>query len=451
MSRGFPSHVPALVRVTVTSATRRVDLVLPAAVPVAELMPELARGVGVLDAVTAYGGYRLVTVDGRVLAGDRGLTAQGVEDGGLITVVADVDAELPVVYDDVVEAMSDVMERDLAPWEAAAGRRTALSAAVLLLLLGAGALLLQHGSREASNAAIVVAAGLMLGAVALSRTRHETDAAVTLALVACLYAAIAPAAFTWHTAVSATPVTAAGAGAIAAAAVGVLGLTDGRTLMLLPLAAGAVLLATGPVVRGTSVDPAVALTTVLVLVVIAGGAFPWLALGATGTGTGVGLAHDRGAAAPHRVDPGPIAADVRLAHEILVAVSGSVGLVLALAAPLAVSLGVAGTLVSVLACLVVLLRTRHSRARAQVLVGLVSGVLGLVSTALAAAWLRPGWRSAEAVVLVATGAAVLVPTLLPGRGSVRRSRLGDLAETLTLLGLVPSLVVATGLCSWVAR
>ena len=48
-----------LVRVTVASGTRRVDLVLPGSVPVAELVPELARSVGLLDAATVYGGYRV--------------------------------------------------------------------------------------------------------------------------------------------------------------------------------------------------------------------------------------------------------------------------------------------------------------------------------------------------------------------------------------------------------
>ena len=54
-----PSPTSGLVRVTVASGTRRVDLVLPGAVPVAELVPELARSVGLLDATTVYGGYRL--------------------------------------------------------------------------------------------------------------------------------------------------------------------------------------------------------------------------------------------------------------------------------------------------------------------------------------------------------------------------------------------------------
>src|SRR5215207_9868360 len=77
-----------LVRVTVTSCTRRVDLVVPGAVPVAELVPELARSVGMLDAATVHDGYRLVTVEGRELSSDAGLTVQGVDDGGFLTLTS---------------------------------------------------------------------------------------------------------------------------------------------------------------------------------------------------------------------------------------------------------------------------------------------------------------------------------------------------------------------------
>ncbi|MSZ76657.1 MAG: type VII secretion integral membrane protein EccD, partial [Actinobacteria bacterium] len=52
-----PLTATGLVRVTVASGTRRVDLVLPGSVPVAELVPELARSVGLLDALTVHGGY----------------------------------------------------------------------------------------------------------------------------------------------------------------------------------------------------------------------------------------------------------------------------------------------------------------------------------------------------------------------------------------------------------
>ncbi len=169
----------SLVRVTVASGSRRVDLVLPGAVPVAELVPELARSVGLLDGATVYGGYHLVTAEGRALAGDAGLIIQGVEDGGLITVSAGVDDPVPRVYDDVVEAMTDVVERDLKPWQPASGRRTALCAAALLLTLGAVALLIQD-SRLAAVAAALVAGGLVTGAVVLSRAQHEPEAAVAV-------------------------------------------------------------------------------------------------------------------------------------------------------------------------------------------------------------------------------------------------------------------------------
>ena len=50
--------------------------------------------------------------------------------------------------------MTDVVERDLQPWSPASGRRTALSAAGLLMALGGVALLIQHDSLLAGVAAV---------------------------------------------------------------------------------------------------------------------------------------------------------------------------------------------------------------------------------------------------------------------------------------------------------
>jgi hypothetical protein len=96
-------------------------------------------------------------------------------------------------------------------------------------------------------------------------------------------------------------------------------------------------------------------------------------------------------------------------------------------------------------CLVVMLRTRQYRTGAEVLVGLVAGVLGLLSVGASMLWLHPDWRPVAAVALAATGAVLLAATLLPATPSVRRGRLGDVAETVALLSLLPLLVVASGL------
>jgi type VII secretion integral membrane protein EccD len=440
-----PTSASGLVRVTVASGTRRVDLVLPGAVPVAELVPELARSVGLLDATTVYGGYHLVTVDGRELSADAGLTIQGIEDGGVLMVTAGVTDPAPRVYDDVVEAMADVVERDLKPWSPETGRRTALSAAGLLMALGALALLVQHESTVALTAAALVALSLVVGAIVLSRGQDEADAAVAVAWMGTGYAAVAGLMFAWDDRLLGYPLAAAGGAALLAGIVALLGLGEGRTLVIPPVVVGAVFLVAGLATENLDLDPAVVLTCTLVFVVLVGSVFPWLALGATGTNVEQLYTVTDITADPDDIDPDQVGVDARTAHEILVGVSATVGLLLVLVAPLAVGLGVAGTVLAVTASLVVMLRTRQYRTGAEVLVGLVSGVLGLLSVGVAMLWLHPDWRPVAAVALATTGAVLLAATLLPTAASVRRGRLGDVAESAALLSLLPLLVVSSGL------
>ena len=439
-----PAGASGLVRVTVTSGVRRVDLVLPGAVPVAELLPELARSVGLLDPGTVYGGYRLVTAEGRRLAGDSGLTLQGVEDGGVLTVTAGIDEEPPRVYDDVVEAMTDVVERDLKPWEPASGRRTALTAAGLLMALGAVALLIQRDSTLAAAAAVTVAVALAAGAVVLSRAQREREAAVSVAWISAGYAAVAGLMLAPEESFFEAPVACAGGAALLAGLVCLVGLGLGRTLVLPPVVIGAVFLVTGLINRNADFDPAVVLVVAVTLVVMTGSIFPCLALGVTGTTVDQLYTMADITADPEEIDPARVGADARLAHEILVAISATVGLLLVLVAPLAVSLGLFGTLLALMCCVVVMLRTRQYRTGTEVLVGLGSGILGLASIAVSLLFMHPSWQPTTAVVLAAAGAVLLVATLLPATPSVRRGRLGDLAETVALLSLLPLVVLATG-------
>ncbi len=440
-----PVSTSGLVRVTVTSGTRRVDLVLPGAVPVAELIPELARSVGLLDAATVYGGYRVVTAEGRPLANDSGLTLQGVEDGGVITVTAGIDDESPRVYDDVVEAMTDVVEHDLKPWEPASSRRTALGAAGLLMALGAVALYIQAGSTLAATAAATIAAALVVGAIVLSHAQHEPEAAVAVAWIGAVYAAVAGLMFAHDEgAFFGYPVAAAGGAAMAAGLVCLIGLAEGRALVLPPIVVGAVFLTIGLLLTGADFDEDAVLTVALSLVVMAGSVFPWLALGVTGTSVDQLYSPADITADPDEINPRRVATDARVAHEILVSISATVGLMLVLIAPLAVRLGIYGTILAVVCSLIVMLRTRQYRTGAEVMVGLGSGILGLASVAVSLLVFHEDWRPTTAVVLAATGAVLLAVTLLPSTPSVRRGRLGDVAETIALLSILPLLVMATG-------
>lgn len=440
-----PAGVSGLVRITVASGTRRVDLVLPGAVPVAELVPELARSVGLLDSATVYGGYRLATAEGRPLESDTGLTLQGIDDGSVITVTAGIDVPVAPVYDDVVEAMTDVVEHDLKPWEPSAGRRAALVAASLLMALGAAALRVQDDVRLAGTAAAIVAGALVAGAIVLSRVQREQEAAVTVAWIGTGYATIAGLMLAPGDAGYGLPVVCAGGGVLLVGVVTVIGLGPGRTLLVPAAVVGAVYQVTGLLVHGYDVDPTVVLSVVMTLVVMAGSIFPWLALGATGTSVDQLYSPADITADPRDLDPARVSADARVAHEILIAISATVGILLVLVAPLAVSRGVSGSLLATAACLVVMFRTRQYRTGSEVLVGLVSGILALATVAVSMLVIWPDWRPTVAVVLAVTGALLLVSTLLPSGPSVRRGRFGDLLETVTLVALLPLLVLATGL------
>lgn len=443
-----------LVRVSVASGSRRVDLVLPGAIPVAELVPELARSVGILDASTVYGGYRLVTQDGRELAGDSGLLMQGIEDGGLLTVTAGIDDEAPRVYDDIVEAMADVVEHDLKPWAPATGRRTSLAAGAMLLGLGAFALLLQGESVMGGVAAATIAGLLVVGGIVLSRGQGEGDAGVVVALLAVLYAGVAGlllapgdlGSWSWPLPRDffGAPLTLAGFAMLATAVIGVVGLGEGRALVIPGVVVGAVLAASGVFLQLVDVDPSVHVTVLLTLVVLAGSVFPWLALGVTSTQVDqIYSLHDI-TADPDEIDPSQVGADARVAHDILLGVSATVGTLLVLFAPLVVSRGVTGAVLAVVCCLAVMFRTRQYRTGSEVLAGLVSGIAGLLSVAVSMLLIHDTWRAGAAVALALVGAVLLVVTLVPSSPSVRRGRMGDAVETATLLSLLPLMVVAAG-------
>ncbi|MCA1981772.1 EsaB/YukD family protein [Nocardioides nematodiphilus] len=155
----FPA---GLVRITVAAGERRVDLAVPGAVPVAELIGDLARDVGLLDATTAHRGYALTRLDGRRLAPETGLQGQGVADGSILTLTTGVAPPAPRRYDDPVEALADSVAREHA------GRAVALAHAgaavaggtLLGIVLGRGLPMPGHGV-AVSLASLLV--GVVLG------------------------------------------------------------------------------------------------------------------------------------------------------------------------------------------------------------------------------------------------------------------------------------------------
>lgn len=434
-----------LVRVTVTTGDRRSDLALPGSVAVAELLPELARSLGILDRGSAKAGYSLVASDGRELGPEVGLTFQGVRDGEVLTMTAIADEEQPKVYDDVVEAMADVVERDLEPWDPAAGRRTALAAAALLLGMGAIALVTQRTSLVSGVAAGVGALLLVSAAVVLSRLRDEHEVGTVLAWAAAGYAVVAGLVATPEEPLLALPACVAGFAALVVGLVGMFGVREHRRWLLPTVLCGATFSISGGIAAVTSWEPASVLAVALAVAVISGSLLPRLTLGGTRTKVEQAHSHADLLADPRPVDPEAVRRDALLGHEVLLAVTVSVGLLLVLAAFPVVGLGLTGALLVVAGCGAVLLRTRQYRVGTEVLVGNVAGIAGLAATALAVVVVQPQWRGVLAVVLALGSTVLLVMTLLSAVSSIRRGRLADVAEGLALVAMPVLLVFAIGL------
>jgi hypothetical protein len=356
--------------------------------------------------------------------------------------------------------MADVVENELRPWEPAAGRRTALGAGGILLGLGALALVLQGESLLGGVAAAVIAVLLVVGGVVLARAQDEPEAGVAVSLLAALYAGVAGMllapgdlpGWSWplDDAFFTDPLLFAGLGILAVGVVAVVGLQDGRPLVIPAIVVGAVLVASSVLIRVASLEPGPVFTVLMTLVVLAGSIFPWLALGVTGTNVDQLYSLHDITADPDEIDPDEVADDARVGHEILLAVSATVGTLLVLLAPFAVGRGVYGTILAGVCCLAVMFRTRQYRTGAEVLAGLASGILGLVSVAVSMLLIHDGWRAGAAIGLAGIGAALLALTLVPASPSVRRGRMGDVVETFTLLALLPLMVLAAGFVSAVA-
>ncbi|HEX3929648.1 MAG TPA: EsaB/YukD family protein [Nocardioides sp.] len=440
-----------LVRVTVIGGTRRVDLAVPGSVPVAELLPGLARALGALDDDVLQGGFRLTTQDGRILAPDAGLAAQGVADGGLLALVAAGGVDEPMVHDDLVDAICEAVTSELASWDPALGVLAARATSVLLLTVGALSLARDPSTAGGVGAALA-AVGLTLAGVVVSRCTRERHltVAVSLVLTGCVYAAVAGGRLLVGTRFHPPVLCAAGLASAVVGLIAVLGLDRGRVLALPPVMVGTVLVATGMASRVLSLAPTVVLSMVLVLAVAAGDLVPAAVLACAGVGSEP-LVGGTGALDAGGVDLARLSCDLRLASDLLVSMSATLGALVVLAAPFAVARGAAGLLVAVLGCVVVMLRTRRHRSSAPVVVGLSTGSLGLLATLAAAWWLHPGWHGPLRATLVATGACALAVTALRPPGPAQRERMVGALESVVVVALAPALVVACGLFSMARR
>jgi type VII secretion integral membrane protein EccD len=190
---------PGLRCVSVHAGAAVVDLALPAAVPVATLIPSI---IDILDdcgadrpgdqAATAY---QLSLPGTSALPPSTTLAQNDIRDGAVL-ILSQSRAELPAPrYDDVAEAVATTLDADARPWTRRAARLTCAVAAGFFTGVG-GLALIHNVLSDDTTPDVGATAGFaaMAGVIALAiarRAARDPIAVLTLSLVAIAFAALA--------------------------------------------------------------------------------------------------------------------------------------------------------------------------------------------------------------------------------------------------------------------
>ncbi|MDT0156125.1 type VII secretion integral membrane protein EccD [Microbacterium sp. ARD32] len=436
-----------LVRLSVQWESERIDVGVPGGVPVAEVLPSLTRRLRMLDSSSASAGFRLVRAEGSPLDPDRTLAAQNVHDGDFLVLEQGATAALPKRYDDLVEAVADVVEENAPAWSVQNTVTTATVVASVLLLLGlvpavwawvdAGTVVTAAGA----GAAAVV---LLICALVMDRTGAPPQAAMALALVSSVYAGVGgytalPGGPGWG-----LPVVLAAAGMLVFGIVTMLGLRSQREYGLIPVTLGGILLVVGAVIEWLGAPVASTLAAAMSLAGIAGLGAPWVALASVPLRVVSARDDSEVYDAPAHISPQQVAALYVRAHRYQVSLRIALCLIVLVAIVPVVASGFWGLLLSIVTLLGMLLGTRQVYSRFDIVV-VVAGVLTGASLALVAAVIaHPTWIGGLVIGLAASAACVIVIVLLSTRVRMGLTRFADFAEWATIALLLPLAIIAGG-------
>lgn len=182
-----------LSRVTLVAPRSRVDLALPSDVPLAELLPALARYAGdeILDPSHASHGWTLTRLGDQPLDTSRTPAQLEMRDGELLYLrPREADSPEPI-FDDVVDAVATATQERPGRWTADTTRWFGLLFGLAALAGGATALLFAGPPQLAAGAVgIGLAVALLVTAVVLARAVGDSRTGVAFALLAITYAGV---------------------------------------------------------------------------------------------------------------------------------------------------------------------------------------------------------------------------------------------------------------------
>lgn len=437
------SPTRALVHLTIAGEDRRLDLGVPAHLPLVELLPGVVRSLGVLDPSLVHAGFALRRADGGLLDPAGTCAGQDVRDGELLTLVRGGLVTEHRRYDDVVEAVIDA-SRDRPEWTAADQARTALAVSLGLLALAAGLLLgFPHGLGLGSLVALGAALVLVTTGAVLTRT-GAVEAGHGLGLAAAVWGGVGgyllvPAGTVWG-----WPLAAAGLGAAVVGAAALAGTGSAPQAHLVPVTAGGLVAVTGTVAALTGPGDVAPWAILVAVVAAVSHLTPWLALSSTRLDAVSPHTEAEIFADPPPVDGPEVTRRAAEGQRLMLALRVAAALTVAVATPLVAASGPTGAVLCALASVGLLLQSRQVLARSGVLTLMAVGAAGLALTGVVVATSGSVPPLVLTGVLLASVAVLVVVTMLSPRARLRMVRIADALELASLALLLPLGVVAAG-------
>lgn len=436
----------ALVRVTVQGEGRRLDIGIPAQLPLIELMPGFARNLGLLDATMTHTGYELRRADGQALDTSDTASAQGVHDGEVLTLARGGLVAQPRVYDDIVEAVIDATETQHRPWTPQDGVRTALAASLTLLAVCA-VVLLAAGSAAGIGtliagvgAVLLIAVGVVIARLRQVGPGHALGIAAGVFAAVAGYLAVAGGSAPWG-----APLALAGLCALVAGGATAALMPEQREMTLGVTVSGGLIALTGGL---TALLPEHAVSVYALMAAVAAtasNALPWLVLSSSRIRVISPHSDAEVFADPPPVDGEDVARRAAIATRALLVSRLALGVCILIATPLVAASGGAGSALCALAFLGTMFPARQVYARSHVMAIMTLSTVGLGLTGITTALAQPALQPVLLTIAIAATVVTVTVTLIAPGARVRMSRLADIAELVILASLLPVGVIAAGL------
>ncbi|MFI6820456.1 type VII secretion integral membrane protein EccD [Micromonospora sp. NPDC050187] len=431
-------------RVTVVADGRSLDVSLPAARPLVELLPQLCDLLSL--APQATGRWTLSTPASGGLDPRRSLDEAGVVDAQTLYLTPPEQAALPPFVDDVVDEVQSTVDGDGSEWTGDARTAGCAALAGVVVLVLTYVLATTDTPQAAAALAVVAVAAALTGRLLRVSGGHLLVVAAVPAWLLALTTAARLAG--WDTSAQAT--------------VGVVGVGAGAALLALTgdrwygVAAGGVTLASfgvaGTALLTAGLDPVRVAAVGAVLVVFAVGLAPQLALGSSRLVELLRLQEESRWVGRHLVE-----AAVRRGEAVLTgAVTGIAGAAVGTALVLLTGNALPGVFLGGVLGLVFALRSRIFTRRGQVVPMLAVPVVVVTVLLVELTGLLAPTGPGRVWLLVAGGVAAVAVLLRAARprlddvAAARTRQVLDVVEVVAVLSLVPLVIAVFGGFAWAA-